>query len=242
MIPKVIHYCWFGKKPLPKMAKKCIRSWKKYCPDYQIVQWNEDNFDVGRNLFMQQAYNAKKWAFVSDVARLMIILEQGGIYLDTDVELVKPLDSLLDFDAYFGMEGTMINTGLGFGANAGNPVVKAMLDAYRDTPFIKADGYDDSEPCTVKNTRVARAFGYTENGGLQKVRGVCFLPPEYLCPFDYRTMDGGVTPNTISIHHYSMSWMSGKEKRFFRYQWMISAMKRNALGRWIIRVKKRIIP
>ena len=242
MIPKVIHYCWFGKKPLPAAVKRCIRSWKRFCPDYQIIQWNEDNFDVRRHLFMRQAYDAQKWVFVSDVARLMIVWTHGGVYLDTDVELLHPLDSLLAYKAYFGMEGVAINTGVGFGAERGNPLVGAMLRAYQDAPFLKADGQYDTEPCPVKNTRAARDFGYVENGSLQEIQGMLFLPPEYLCPLDYRTMNAGVTPNTISIHHYSMSWMSAGEKAYFRYQWMIHAMKRNRLGRLVIRIKKRILP
>ena len=125
MIPKLIHYCWFGHNPLPKDAKRCIRSWKKYCPDYVIKEWNEDNFDISQcPQYVRQAYEAKKWAFVSDYVRLKLVHDHGGVYMDTDVELLKPLDRLLSHKAYFGFEddGLQINTGLGFGAERGESV------------------------------------------------------------------------------------------------------------------------
>ena len=103
-IPKKIHYCWFGRNPLPESAKKCIESWKKYCPEYEIIEWNEDNFDLTENRYAREAYEQKKWAFVSDYARLKIVYEQGGIYMDVDVELIKPLDELTELDGYMGFE------------------------------------------------------------------------------------------------------------------------------------------
>lgn len=141
-IPKKIHYCWFGRNPLPESAKKCIESWKKYCPAYEIIEWNEDNFDLTENRYAREAYEQKKWAFVSDYARLKIVYEQGGIYMDVDVELIKPLDELTELDGYMGFEkeidGQMwIATGLGFGARAGHPIVGALLKDYEDIPFIK---------------------------------------------------------------------------------------------------------
>ena len=133
-IPKKIHYCWFGRNPLPESAKKCIESWKKYCPAYEIIEWNEDNFDLTENRYAREAYEQKKWAFVSDYARLKIVYEQGGIYMDVDVELIKPLDELTELDGYMGFEkeidGQMwIATGLGFGARAGHPIVGDTLYA-----------------------------------------------------------------------------------------------------------------
>ena len=123
-IPKVIHYCWFGKGEMPKLAKKCIRSWKKYCPDYEIICWNEDNFDLSQNRYMREAYEAGKWAFVSDFARLKIIYENGGIYLDTDVEIIKPIDDLTVNRGFMGFdEKGIVATGLGFGAEKGNEII-----------------------------------------------------------------------------------------------------------------------
>ena len=163
-IPKKIHYCWFGRNPLPESAKKCIESWKKYCPEYEIIEWNEDNFDLTENRYAREAYEQKKWAFVSDYARLKIVYEQGGIYMDVDVELIKPLDELTELDGYMGFEkeidGQMwIATGLGFGARAGHPIIGALLKDYEDIPFIKEDGRLDTESCPGRNTRTLRTFG-----------------------------------------------------------------------------------
>ncbi len=145
MIPKVIHYCWFGGGEKSRLMKKCIKSWKKYCPDYEIIEWNEDNFDVNGIEFTKGAYNAKKWAFVTDYARLDIIYKHGGIYLDTDVELLKPLDELLKYKGFFGFEEMgMVNTGVGFGAEKGNLLVKQMRDDYNNDVYSK-----DSETCPV---------------------------------------------------------------------------------------------
>ena len=122
-IPKVLHYCWFGGAPKPKNIQNCIRSWKKYCPDYEIIEWNEQNFDVSQSLYTRQAYDARRWAFVADYARLKILYEQGGIYMDTDVELLRSLDDLLVYPAFFGFQhNNEVATGLGFGAEARSPV------------------------------------------------------------------------------------------------------------------------
>ena len=127
MIPKKIHYCWFGRGEKPKLARRCIASWKKFCPDYEIIEWNEDNFDINTNAYMQMCYEQKRYAFLTDYLRLLIIQEHGGVYFDTDVEVVKPLDDLLDSGAFFGFETDQyVNTGEGFGAEAGHPVVRQM--------------------------------------------------------------------------------------------------------------------
>lgn len=242
MIPKIIHYCWFGGKPISRAMKKCIRSWKKHCPDYRIIQWNESNFDVTRIEYMKQAYEAKKWAFVTDVARLMLVFEHGGIYLDTDVELVRPLDSLLGYEAYFGREGKMIATSLGFGACPGNPLVGAILDRYRHASFLNEDGSYNLKPCTVVGTEVLLAYGLKEENVDQMIGGVRFLPEEYLCPIDYRTMERNITPNTLSIHHYAMSWMPRETRAYYLYQGMIHRVKKHRLGHAMIELKKKILP
>lgn len=146
-IPKVLHYCWFGGAPKPKNIQNCIRSWKKYCPDYEIIEWNEQNFDVSQSLYTRQAYDARRWAFVADYARLKILYEQGGIYMDTDVELLRPLDDLLAYPAFFGFQhNNEVATGLSFGAEAHSPVVKALLDDYDSLPFLLPDGSCDLTP------------------------------------------------------------------------------------------------
>ena len=216
-IPKVIHYCWFGKGELPKLAKKCIRSWQKYCPDYQIICWNEDNFDISSNRYMKEAYEAGKWAFVSDYARLQIIYEQGGIYLDTDVELLKPLDHLLNAKGFMGFdEKGIVATGLGFGAEAGNPIIGEFLKDYRDISFYLADGSMDLTPCPDRNTQALERLGMDMKNTNQTFLDTVFLPKEYLCPMDYCTGKKTITKNTCSIHHYCATWTSKVTKRTTR--------------------------
>lgn len=215
-IPKVIHYCWFGGKPLPKSVKKCIRSWKKYCPDYKIIRWDESNFDISENRYAAEAYACKKWAFVSDYARLKIICDQGGIYLDTDVELLRPLDDLLDYQGFLGFqEDNSVATGLGFGAEAGQPMVRAMLDDYRDIPFLRSDGTRDMTPCPVRNTSCLLPFGLRADGTRQEVCGLQFFPQDYFCPISLRTGELHITNNTYSIHHFDASWM--EDKRYLHF-------------------------
>ena len=208
MIPKVIHYCWFGGNELPELAMKCIDSWKKFCPDYEIKQWNEKNYDLDSSRYIKEAYKNKKWAFVSDYARLDIIYNNGGIYLDTDVELIKPLDLLCKDKCYFGEETIgYVNTGLGFGAEKNNYVIRKLLDEYNGCHFKKENGMYDMEPCPVKNTRPLAGFGYEFSGkNIWRCEKFVVYPPEYFCPLDYNTKLMNVTVNTISIHLYNASW------------------------------------
>ena len=213
-IPKVIHYCWFGHNEMPKLAQKCIKSWKEKCPDYEIICWNEDNFDLTQNQYMRQAYEAGKWAFVSDYARLKIVYDHGGVYLDTDVELLKSLDGLLDGGAFMGFEDKgVVATGLGFAAEKGNKVIEEFLKDYEEIPFILPDGSFDLTPCPKRNTDTLKRLGMdTEKVG-QTFMDVQFLGKEYLCPMDYYTGKLCLTKNTYSIHHYSASWTSAVTKR-----------------------------
>lgn len=213
-IPKIIHYCWFGKGEMPKIAKKCIKSWKKYCPDFQIICWNEDNFDFSKNRYMLEAYKAGKWAFVSDVVRLQVVYEFGGVYLDTDVELIKPIDDLIQTEGFMGFdEKGIIATGLGFGAEKGNKIIGEFLKDYEDISFIKPDGSYDLTPCPDRNTDTLKRLGMDINNTSQKFLNMVFLPKEYLCPMDYYSGKKNITKNTYSIHHYSASWTSKVTKR-----------------------------
>ena len=152
-IPKIIHYCWFGRGKLPKLAEKCIESWKKYCPQYKIVCWNEDNFDINQNKYAKEAYEAGKWAFVSDYVRLKVLYDEGGIYLDTDVELIKPLDKLIEDGGFMGFDDNgVISTGLGFACEKGNKLIEALLADYDGISFICNDGAYDLTPCPDRNT------------------------------------------------------------------------------------------
>lgn len=154
MIPKIIHYCWFGGNSKSELIMNCIESWKKFEPDYEIIEWNESNWNINYNQYTKEAYHEKKWAFVSDVARLDIIYNYGGIYLDTDVELKRPIDELLNYSAFFASDDyrVIIATGLGFGAEARNKIVKSILDDYKDIAFIKENGSLDETNCTERNT------------------------------------------------------------------------------------------
>ena len=213
-IPKVIYYCWFGKGSMPSLAEKCIESWRKYCPQYKIVCINEENFDITQNKYAKQAYEAGKWAFVSDYARLKVLYEQGGVYFDTDVELIKPIDKLIEENGYMGFDDNgVVSTGLGFACEKGNEVVGALLADYDDIPFILPDGSYDLTPCPDRNTKVLLNLGMDINNKNQIFMGIRMLPEDFLCPMKYYTGKKKITKNTYSIHHFSASWISATAKR-----------------------------
>ena len=224
---------------MPAIAEKCIKSWKKYCPDYEIVCWNEDNFDLTQNRYMREAYEAGKWAFVSDFARLKIIYDHGGIYLDTDVEIIKPIDPLLENNGFMGFdEKGIVATGLGFGAEAGNEIVGAFLRDYDDLPFVLADGSYDLTPCPDRNTAALKRLGMDTENTDQVFMGVKFLPREYLCPMDYYTGKKTITKHTYSIHHYCASWTSKVTKRTTRIKRIIGLKWYNRLyGKFLHKFK-----
>ena len=238
-IPKVIHYCWFGKGEMPPLAEKCIKSWKKYCPDYKIICWNEENFDITQNQYMREAYEAKKWAFVSDYARLKVIYDNGGIYLDTDVELIKPIEDLLDNDGFMGFdEKGIVATGLGFGAKKGNKIVEEFLKDYDNIPFVLPNGEYDLTPCPNRNTDTLKRLGMDVSVNNQTFLDTVFLPSEYLCPMDYYTGKKTITKNTYSIHHYSATWTSAVTKRTTRIKRIIGVKLYNKLyGKFLHKLK-----
>ena len=216
MIPKKIHYCWFGRNPKPKLAIKCIKSWKKYCPDYELIEWNEDNFDLNlAPLYVRQAYEAKKWAFVTDYVRLKVVYDHGGIYLDTDVEVVRTLDELLVHSAFFGFEGgPYIATGLGFGAEKCTPIVGELMADYQELPFVMDNGQHDLTSCPVRNTAVFIRHGLRPDNTSQLLDGdICILSTEWLCPFNDWEGQINRTKNTVSIHWYSASWETEAYKK-----------------------------
>ena len=208
MIPKKIHYCWFGGNEKPEKAKKCIASWKKYCPDYEIIEWNENNFDVDQNEYTHRCAQEKRYAFLSDYARLVIVEEYGGIYFDTDVEVIRPIDDLLDYEAFFGFENKeFVNTGVGFGAIPHQKAVTLMKAAYSE--FL--DGTKPFTSCPALNTKALLLEGLQRNGRQQTVAGAEILPVEYFNPYDDTTGRLKKTRNTYSIHWYSKSWLSRKD-------------------------------
>ena len=213
-IPKVIHYCWFGKGKMPPLAEKCIASWRKYCPDYEIVCHNEDNFDISENRYAKEAYDAGKWAFVSDYARLKVLYENGGIYLDTDVEIIKPIDELIKESGFMGFDDNgVISTGLGFACEKGNELVKVLLNDYDDISFVRPDGSYDITPCPDRNSETLKKFGMDFSVKDQIFMGIRMLPEDYLCPMKYYTGKKIITQNTYSIHHFCASWTSATAKR-----------------------------
>lgn len=215
MIPKKIHYCWFGNNPKPMLAHKCIKSWKKYCPKFEIIEWNETNVDISScPLYVRQAYEAKQWAFVTDYIRLKSVYEQGGVYLDTDVELIRGIDELLNYPAYFGFEdGIHIATGLGFGAEKGHYIIKELLDDYASISFFLEDGSFDRTPCPVRNTTIFLKHGLHQDNSKQLLdNNILIFPSDYLCPISYRTNEKRITENTISIHWFNASWQTPREK------------------------------
>ena len=212
MIPKVINYCWFGKKDKPKEVIKCINSWKKLCPEYEIVEWNESNYDLEKNDYVKYTYNNEKWAFLSDYVRLDVIYENGGIYLDTDVELLKPLDKLLDSDGYIGMEeiGT-INTGQGFGATKKHPFIKENKEFYEKYCVCDENGKFNKVICVDVSTQIMKKYGLKEENSYQKVYEMDVYPTEYFCPKKMGTNKITITDNTYSIHHFDSSWKSSNK-------------------------------
>ncbi|MCI9297959.1 MAG: hypothetical protein HFI10_11050 [Lachnospiraceae bacterium] len=207
VIPKKIHYCWFGEAPVPDKYRKWMESWEKFCPDYEIIRWDESNYDIKKNTYMYEAYQCKKWGFVPDYARLDIIYEHGGIYLDTDVELVANLDDMLYQEAYVGFEREEnINLGLGFGAKKGMPVIAEMREFYKKRHFIDKSGNADLTASPVYQTGFLLEKGLILNGEYQRIGDLVVYPEKMLsgkCPYTRRVQ---LTSYTKSIHHYEATW------------------------------------
>lgn len=205
---EVIHYCWFGRGEKPKLVKKCIESWRKYCPDYTIKEWNEDNFDIDRYPYARYCSDNKKYAFLSDFVRLQVIYEHGGIYFDTDVEVIRNIDELLKYDAFYAFENNeYVATGLGFGANAGHPTIKAMVEKYYALTS-ESDGSFTMVGCPRMNTEALLQFGLELNGKRQNVGGAEIFPAEFFNPYDDPTGRLNTTENTFSIHWFAKSALS----------------------------------
>ena len=186
-IPKKIHYCWFGGNEKSDLMKKCIESWKSVLPEYEIIEWNEEKF-YSDNRYFQEALRMKKYAFASDYARLKIILDHGGVYLDTDVEVLKDLTPILENGGFLALETTNnVATGLGFAAEKGNEVIKKILDSYSEIPFITEKGIDNM-PCPQRNTQVLKEeYGFKTSQIIQKVGNITIYPSDYFCPMNYDT-------------------------------------------------------
>lgn len=215
MIPKTIHYCWFGGAKLPALAKKCIKSWKKYCKDYEIVRWDETNFDISTApLYVRQAYEFKKWAFVTDYVRLKVVYENGGIYFDSDVQVVKNFDEFLVYNSFFGFQdNTRINTGLGFGAEKNSGILRELMNQYERIPFVLSNGIYDLLDCPTRNTDVFLNHGLKQDGTNQLLeKKIKVFAQDYFCPISYDTLKKNITTNTHSIHWFEASWHTKEEK------------------------------
>ena len=212
VIPKTIHYFWFGGNKIPEENRKCIESWKRYCPDYKIIKWTEDNYDITKCNYMLQAYENKKWGFVSDFARLDVLFEFGGIYLDTDVELIKSLDDLLYENAFVGFQRKfLIGTGLGCGCKKGEPLFKEMRDVYYDIHFTE-NGTLNLLACPYYQTIFLLKYGLKCNNTFQRIKDLSVFPTSAFDPQGYASGKISLIKNTYGIHHYSESWISEKQQ------------------------------
>ena len=230
MIPKVIHYCWFGGNPLPESAEKCIASWRKFMPDYEIKEWNEGNFDVNIIPYTAEAYKAKKYAFVSDYARFWILYHHGGLYFDTDVEVIANMDDIIAKGPFMGCckdapTGKEVAPGLGLGVNPGLGLYKELLDLYATLHFVKPDGSLNLTTVVTYTTSVLAKHGLKEATDIQCIDGIRIYPHDYFDPWDYMIGKFERTANTRSIHWYGKTWLP----------------KENPAVEWAKRILRRIL-
>lgn len=213
MIPKTIHYCWFGHNPLPESAIKCINSWKKFFPDYEIKEWNEDNFDIDIIPYTAEAYSVKKYAFVSDYARFWILYHYGGLYFDTDVEVIKSMDDIIERGGFMGIEVNgnndffpQVAPGLGLGIEPKHSIYKAILDYYQELHYLDDRGNPNNITVVEHNTTVLINYGLKSCDNLQEICGIWIYPKDYFNPLDDLTGKLSLTENSRTIHWYMRSW------------------------------------
>lgn len=232
MIPKKIHYCWFGRGQKSELILRCIESWKKYCPDYEIIEWNEDNLDVNATRYTKQAYEAKKWAFVSDYARLYALYTEGGIYLDTDVELLKPLDCFLEHEAFTGFEVKDSPITAVMGAVKEHHIIKMLLDYYDTADFINEDGSLNLLTNTHIITKYFIEQGVLLNGKKQTIDSMVIYPQIVFCPNNFSRIFEKPSKKTYAIHHFDQSWKNSQRNNSFMYRFRryVVGVLRNTLG------------
>lgn len=220
MIPKIIHYCWFGGNPFPKLAEKCIKSWKKFCPDYKIIRWDEERFVIdAAPLYVRQAYHAKKWAFVTDYVRLYALVNCGGIYMDTDVELIAPLTPFLKHQAFSGFEDyKMVPTGI-MACEKEFPLFNKLLKYYDNITFINDEGEMNLTTNVTIITNACLEKGLVQNNSFQVIEGFALYPKEYFCPKSYTDGVIYLTSKTCCIHHFNASWLTEQEKKVRGEKW-----------------------
>ncbi len=213
MIPKIIHYCWFGGNPLPQLALKCIASWRRFLPDYQIIEWNESNFPIDDFVFAKEALENRKFAFISDVCRLYALKKMGGVYMDTDVEALKTYDDFLHHAAFSGFENDdYVPTGI-MASEKDGKWVGELLAYYDNRPFKNVDGSLETTSNTVIITDMMKAKGFEMTNTFQEIKDyVAFYPNDYFCPKSYKTGNIDLTENSYCIHHFAKSWISPKKR------------------------------
>lgn len=227
-----IHYCWFGRNVLPDSAVKCINSWKQFFPGFEIIQWNEDNFDIHACRYIEEAYEKKKWAFVSDYARFKILYEYGGLYFDTDVEVIKDMADIMRKGPFMGCEETSVNAGLGLYAAPGLGLYAAILEYYEKESFLLKDGSPNLKTVVSRVTEVLEQYGFDKQKSyeIQEVNGIYIYPPEYFCPMNYVTRKLVITDKTRSIHHYDNSWYDPKNIYWQKLRLKLNRIMPNGLS------------
>lgn len=236
MIPKKIHYCWFGGKPKSALALKCIKSWETNCKDYEIIEWNEKNFDLHSNRYVWEAYQEKKWAFVSDYVRLYVLYQYGGVYLDTDVEVIKPFDFFRNEKAFIGFEShSRVQTGV-IASESHQQFIGRLLKIYDHKRFIQDDKSLDLTANVELVTNEFLKSGLVLNGKKQVIEGITVYPTEFFCPKDFKTRKLRITENTYMIHHFDGSWIPADKKIKSRIAVLIGPRTTNLL----IYVKRKI--
>jgi hypothetical protein len=212
-IPKIIHYCWFGSKPIPELELNCIESWSKFLPDYEIMLWNEESFDINSITYVKQAYENKKFAFVSDYVRIHALYNIGGIYFDTDVEVIKPLDTYLTDAAFIGFENkTMIGTGI-IGSCKKNKIFEKLLDYYKVTPFVNSKGQLDTATNVQILVGILEKFDFKKENSEQLLAGLHIYERDIFNPKKVKEDSFLTTERTVTIHHFSGSWLTEREKK-----------------------------
>ncbi len=241
-IPRMVHYIWFGRGEKTDLISTCIENNKKILNDWQFIEWNEDTYDINCCDYVKEAYEAKKYAFASDYARFDILYKNGGVYLDTDVEMIKKFpNKFLEKEGFTGVESNCkIAPGLVFACKAGNPIVLEILEDYRKDKFLLNDGSFNTETVVDRVTRVFQKYGFTLSGEKQEIEGFVVYPCEYFCAYDFVMSEFNITENTISIHHYTATWVSLQSKLKKKVQKFIRLVFGRKIYLKLIQFKRKI--
>lgn len=230
MIPKIIHYCWFGGNPLPELEQRCIQSWKQLLPDYELKLWNESNFDLNLNQYVRDAYDSKKYAFVTDYVRLFALYNFGGIYMDTDVEVIQNFDEFLSLEGFSGFESIdYVPTGV-IAAKAKHPFILELLNEYANRNFYVNKNKLNLTTNVVYITNAALKHGLIQNGEQQTVANVTYYPSDFFCARNLVDGKIEITKNTYCVHHHSGSWVNKKQKQLYDFRNMVLTPIKKVIG------------